>query len=107
MFLDDQLYLHVKNRDIKKAEDFQQMVNELYRICEAYYKAKLPPLVGCDYSDVTQVLDKTFKLWDMFIAKLDKEDWWGTDLLKIPGVAYKDVFLSHPELKKIYELGKK
>jgi len=107
MFLDDQLYLHVKNRDIKKAEDFNQMINELYRICETYYKSKLPDLLFCDYSDVTALMDKTFKLWDLFIQKLEKENYWGIDLLKMPEVTYKNMFLSHPELKKIYEAGKK
>lgn len=105
MFLDDQLYHHVKNRDIKSSEDFQQMVNELYRICETYYKSKLPPLVGCDYKDVTQLMIKTFKFWDMFIEKLKKENWWGIDIITMKDISYKERFLSHPELKKIYELG--
>jgi hypothetical protein len=107
MFLDDQLYLHVKNRDIKKAEDFNAMICELYRICETYYKSKLPELRLCHYSEITQLLDKTFRFWDMFIQKLEKENYWGIDLLKMPEVTYKNNFLSHPELKKIYELGKK
>lgn len=41
MFLDDQLYEKVKQSKINKPEDFQTLVNDLYKICEDYYKAKL------------------------------------------------------------------
>lgn len=104
MFLDDQLYQKVKSFEIKEAEDFQTLVNELYKLCEDYYKAKLPPLVGCSYKDTTNLLDRTFKLWDMFIDKLDKEDWVFIDILK--DCSYEKTFLSNPKLKELYEKGK-
>lgn len=103
MFLDDQLYQKVKAFEIKKPEDFQTLVNELYKICENYYKPKLQPLVGCSYKDVRILIDKTFKLWDMFIEKLDKENWFLIDVLK--DCSYKKLFLSNPTLKELYEKG--
>ena len=42
MFLDDQLYQKVKSKEINKPEDFKELVNELYKLCESYYKGKLP-----------------------------------------------------------------
>lgn len=104
MFLDDQLYQKVKSKEINKPEDFKELVNELYRLCESYYKGKLPPLVGCSYKDVTQLLDKTFKFWDMAIDKLDKENWVFTDLLKL--ASYKSAFMNNEKLKEMYEKGK-
>ena len=104
MFLDDQLYLHVKNREVKKAEDMQTCINECYKICEEYFKPKLTQTMS--YKEGTQLMDKVFRFWDMFIAKLEKDNWWGTDIFKIEGVSYKERYLSHPELKNIYDRGK-
>lgn len=102
MFLDDQLYQKVKSSDIKESKDFQILVNGLYRICEDYFKPKLNSEMS--FGDVTSLLDKTFKLWDMFIARLDKEDWVFTDVLK--EYPYKKEFMDNPKLKEIYEKGK-
>jgi hypothetical protein len=104
MFLDDELYAKVKQARLDKPEDFQVLVNDLYRICENYYKPRLVPLVGGSFKDVTQLLDRTFKLWDMFIAKLDKENWPFVDLLS--DYSYKERFLSNEQLKEIYYKGK-
>ena len=104
MFLDDQLYEKVKQSKIEKPEDFRTLVNDLYRVCEDYYKAKLPPLVGCSYKDVTQLMDRTFKLWDLAIAKLEKENWWLIDILK--EASYKQSFMNNEQLREMYERGK-
>lgn len=104
MFLDDALYLKVKQSKIDKPEDFQTLVNELYKLCDDYYKAKLPALLGCSYKDVTALMDKTFKFWNMFIEKLDKEDWAFVDILKYN--SYKQAFMSNERLKELYEKGK-
>jgi adenosyl cobinamide kinase/adenosyl cobinamide phosphate guanylyltransferase len=103
MFLDDELYQKVKEFKIAKPEDFETLVNDLYKICENYYKSKLPPLVGCSYKDVTQLMDRTFKLWDLFILQLEKEDWYLLDVLK--DYPYKKAFLSNEKLKELYERG--
>jgi adenosyl cobinamide kinase/adenosyl cobinamide phosphate guanylyltransferase len=104
MFLDDELYAKVKQFKIDKPEDFQTLVNDLYRICENYYKPRLVPLVDGSFKDITQLLDRTFKLWDMFIAKLEKENWWLVDLLS--DYSYKEKFLSNEQLREIYYKGK-
>ena len=106
IFLDDKLYLHVKYRVIENPEDMKECIIECYKLCEDYYKGKMPSLVGRSYKEVTQLLDKTFKFWDMFVAKLEKENFWGISVFQIPGISYKESFLRHPELKRIYELGK-
>ena len=43
MFLDDQLYEKVIQTKINEPDDFKTLVNNLYRICEDYYKPKLSP----------------------------------------------------------------
>lgn len=103
MFLDDQLYQKVKSTEINTPEDFESLVNVLYKICEEYYQSKLPPLVGCSYKDVTQLMNKTFRFWDMFIEKLEKEDWFLIDILKV--CSYKNAYMNHPKLKELYEKG--
>lgn len=102
MFLDDQLYQKVKSFDIKESKDFQILVNELYKTCEAYFKPQLNDAMT--YKANTQLMDRVFKLWDMTIHKLDKEDWWLIDILK--DYPYKKEYLNHPVLKELYEKGK-
>ena len=104
MFLDDELYLKVKFSKIESSEDFRSLVNSLYLICENYYKAKLLPLVGCSYKETTQLMDKTFRFWDMFITKLEKENHPFVTLIR--DASYKKAFLNNKHLREIYELGK-
>ena len=101
MFLDDQLYEWVKLREIEKPKDFEELVNELYDIVEAYYKPKLRPEMT--YKEGTIMMDKAFKLWDMFITKLEKENYFLIDVLK--KCSYKKQFMSNHKLKEIYEKG--
>lgn len=102
MFLDDRLYEQVKLKDIKKPEDFQVLVNELYQICERYFKPELS--AGLTYQQVSQLMNRTFKLWDLFITKLEKENWFLVDVLK--DYSYKKLYLSNPKLKELYDKGK-
>jgi hypothetical protein len=102
MFLDDQLYEWVKLREIEKPADFQMLVNELYQIVEDYYKLKLTS--DMTYKEDTALLDKSFKLWDMFIAKLEKENWFLISVLR--DCSYKKEFMSNSKLKEIYDKGK-
>ncbi len=101
MFLDDQLYECVKSSEIKKSEDFQVLVNELYGITEAYFKPKLH--LGMTYAEGRLIMDKTFKLWDLFIAKLKKENWYLIEFLE--KCSYRDTFLSNEKAKEIYNKG--
>ena len=102
MFLDDQLYEWVKLREIEKAEDFETMVNELYDICECWYKPRLSP--NMTYKEGRQLMDKTFKFWDLFIDKLKKEDYYLVSILK--NASYKNAYLSNSRMKEIYDKGK-
>jgi hypothetical protein len=104
MFLDDQLYQTVKSKEIKRPEDFAELVNELYRLCDDYYKNKIISIVGFPYKLVSQEIDKVFKMWDFFIVKLEKENWFLIDVLK--RYSYKKMFLDNDKLKEIYERGK-
>jgi hypothetical protein len=104
MFLDDELYQKVKSFEIKSAEDFQILVNELYKICDTHYKNKIITMVGSSYKEIRYELDKTFKMWDFFIDKLDKENWWLVDILKT--YSYRKIFMSNEKLREIYNRGK-
>jgi hypothetical protein len=103
MFLDDQLYEWVKLRDIEKPEDFQTLVTELYGICEDYYKKRMKenPFIG--YTDCKRLMDRVFQLWDLFIVKLEKENWYLIDVLK--KYSFKKSFMNNPGLKEIYDKG--
>lgn len=102
MFLDDELYEWVKLREIEKPEDFATLVNELYSIVEAHFKPKLSP--NMTYVEGTALMNRTFKLWDLFIAKLKKENWYLIDILE--KYSYKKEFMSNDKLREIYEKGK-
>jgi hypothetical protein len=104
MFLDDELYQKVKSFEINKPEDFQTLVNELYKLCETHYQNKIIPMFGAPYKEIRYELDKTFKMWDFFIAKLEKENWWLIYILK--DASFKKAFMSNEKLKEIYEKGK-
>ena len=102
MFLDDQLYEWVKLREIEKPKDFEELVNELYKIVEDYFKPKLKS--DMTYKEGAALMDRVFKLWDMCIAKLEKENYMFIEALK--SASYKKVFMNTPDLKKIYDKGK-
>ena len=96
MFLDDKLYLHVKNRQIDTSEDFAQMIHELYKICEDHYK---PTLSASDtYKDVINTMDRVFNSWNLFVKKLEKEKYPFADIFLLPGISYKDVFLANEKM---------
>jgi hypothetical protein len=106
MFLDDKLYNHVKSRKLDSAEDMQTCINELYKICEDHYKPILAKYVGEDIKIVRIEMDRVFNAWNAFVKRLDKEDFMFAAIFTIPGISYKERFLSHPKLKAIYERGK-
>jgi len=102
MFLDDKLYNHVKLRELKDSDDFIVLINELYRICEDHYKPQLTP--GMSYHQGKIILDRTFNAWDLFITKLEKDEWFLIDILKT--CSFKDTYFKNDRLKEIYNTGK-
>jgi len=99
MFLDDQLYLITKCEKISSAEDYVKLVNKLFKAVEDYFKPKLSATMT--YAEGAALMDKTFKLWDMFISKLEKENWFLVDVLKKS--SYKEHFMANPKLEEIYK----
>ncbi len=105
MFLDDELYEWTKLRKIEKPEDFQTLVNELYGICEAWWKPKIEAKPWITFHDLRRIFDNLFRFWDFFIDKLEKDNYPFVHILK--DCSYKDNFMSDPKLKEYYERGKK
>ena len=103
MFLDDQLYEWVKLKDIKKPEDFAELVNELYQFCEDWYIPRIEKEPHITYDDIRRLMDRVFQFWDMFIVKLEKENWFLIDVLK--DQSFKKAFMNNPKLKEMYEKG--
>lgn len=102
MFLDDQLYIWTKSKTIDTPKDFQSLVNELYRICEDWFKPKLN--TNMTYKEGKILMDKVFWFWDSFIKKLEKDNWAFIDILK--DNSYEKNYMSNPNLKEIYDKGK-
>ena len=102
MFLDDQLYIWTKSKVLEHPEDFQSLVNELYRICEDWFKPKLN--TNMTYKEGKILMDKVFWFWNSFIKKLEKDKWFLIDILK--NYPYEKEFMSNPNLKEIYDKGK-
>lgn len=101
-FLDDKLYNHVKSTAINSVTDFQKLVNELYKLTEDHFKPQLR--VDMTYVEGRKLMDRVFSSWDLCIKRLEKENWWMTDVLI--HAHYKKVFLNDDALKKIYNKGK-
>ena len=99
MFLDEKLYTHTKSKEIKSPQDFSDLVNELYRICEDHYKPELTN----DRKVIKATIDRTFRSWDIFIQKLQKEDWFLIDFLGKNEYSYKKVFFDNQELNRVYK----
>lgn len=99
-FLDDQLYNHVMNRELNKSDDFNDLLNELYRICENYWKPNVD-LKSSTNKEVKVLIDRAFNAWDLFAKKLVKEKWFLADM--IVNYSYKNIFMENPELKKQYD----
>lgn len=102
MFLDEKLYQHTINKNINSSDDFELLVNELYKICEDSWKPKLRS--NLTYENVKIVLDRVFNSWDLFIKKLQKEEYIFTDILL--KCSYKSAFMKNKKTKRIYDLGK-
>ena len=102
MFLDDKLYNHVSRSDIKEAKDFQTLMNDLYKITEDHFKPQLK--AGVSYDQGKTILDRVFNSWNLFINRLDKENYFLTDFIKEN--SYKIVFMNNPDLVEIYNKGK-
>lgn len=102
MFLDDKLYQHAIKRKIDSLDDYKEMINELYKICEDHFKPQLDINMG--YRKAKIILDRTFNSWDLFINRLEKEDYFLVDIIK--DCSYKSAFMENPKLVKIYMKGK-
>lgn len=46
-------------------------------------------------------MDRTFKSWDLFVARLKKEGWFLADMVE--KYSYKQQFMGNEKLKEIYE----
>ena len=102
MFLDDQLYQKVKSKEINKPEDFKELVNELYKLSEDYYKPKIS--LNMTYFESRQLMNKVFSFWDFLIKKLKKENW--SFIIMLEDAHFKHAFMKNEKLKELYEKGK-
>lgn len=96
MFLDDELLKMCKKADLT---DIQKLYNDVFTTCESYYKGLINPK-STDRQMKTAV-DKSFNLYDSFARSLKKELPILSELFTEG--KFKKMFLSHKELKKVYE----
>jgi len=98
MFLDDKLYNYTISRQIDKPEDFEALMNELYKITEDHWKPKMNEHMG--YTDARRELKRVFNAWDLFIKRLEKEE-YPYIMFIIPN-SYKISFMKNDLAKKIF-----
>jgi len=98
-FLDDLLFNHTVNFKIESPTDFQILIGELYGIVEAKFKPQL--YAGQPNKEVKSIVDRTFNSWDLFTTRLEKQEYFLTDMVK--KYSYKQQFLNDEKLKSIYD----
>ena len=98
MFLDEQLYQKVKETKIESSQDFEQLMNDLFLICENKWKPEFDQKNGGKGLKV--LLDRTFKSWDIFAQRLEKENWFLIQPLN--NHSYKLTFMLNEKLRKEY-----
>lgn len=100
IFLDDKLCACTKNKELKSSDDFEKLLNELYKICEEHWK----PNVKMGETPTFQakiMIDRTFNSWDLFVSRMKKEKYFLADYLS--KYSYKNIFMSNETLKTSYE----
>jgi hypothetical protein len=104
MFLDDKLYECVIHTKIDSPDDFVNLINALYKMCEDHFKPELLAHKPDNYREARVVIDRVFKSWDLMVARLKKDGYFLFDMLE--KYAYRNEYLDNKELKAIYEKGK-
>ena len=99
MFLDEKLYQHTMKYVIAEPNDFRALINELYKLSEDNWKPQC--YEGMSKKEIKTIIDRVFRSWELFIAKLKKEKWFLVDMLE--KYSYRVTFMQDEELKEIYE----
>jgi|ERR1700741_292289 len=98
-FLDDILYKQAINRDIQSDTDVKDLINELFKICEDYWKSKVT-LGVTTKPELKILLDRSFTCWDSFVRRLKKEKWSFSYILE--KYSYKEIFMQDDKFRDIY-----
>ncbi len=103
MFLDEKLLNICKEADIKEGKDVQTLHTKLINECQDYYKARIKP--GMPNKEVKVIIDRTFNLWTSFTNMASSSEDKTLALLgKLCTThTFKNAFMNHPELKKVYD----
>jgi len=98
-FLDDILYNYTVNKSIVGTNDFKDLINELFKLCEERWKPQVDS--NTTKKELKILLDRTFISWDCFVRKLEKEKWYLYEFIK--EYSYKNIFMSNEKMKSIYD----
>lgn len=99
MFLDDQLHQITKETVLRGHNDFVDMINELYKICDNKWKKEF--FDSKSKKEIKSMFDQVFNGWDLFVKKLEKENYKFSDEVK--KYSYKIQFMENEELNKFYK----
>ena len=97
-FLDEVLYDLCKTTNLNTAEDVQNLINQLYEICDNKWKESL---ASCTGEEFKININRVFNSWNFMVNKLIKENDAMGYLLKV--YSYKSEFMKNEKLKSIYE----
>lgn len=96
-FLDDKLYTRVMGKPLTTAQDFKDLLPDLYVICENHWQPRAS--VNSSEAEVKVLLKRTFTSWDVFMKRLKKEKYFMVAFLD--KYSYKEILLSDPTVGPI------
>ena len=101
-FLDDNLYYYTVNNPPQSAPEFQELLNDLYAICQQQYISKIDPGNFPLKKEMKAHFDRAFNSWDAFVKKLNKDKHPLADMFS--KYSFKYILLSNPEMKELYDV---
>lgn len=104
MFLDEQLYICVKETQIITPKDIIPLLNNLFKICDDHIKNNLLSNDQATFKDIRILFDKVFNSWDLFVKRLEKEKFWIWDIFTNEN-SYKYQILKNSKVLEIYNKG--
>lgn len=98
MLLSESLYNTVKQTPINNVDEFKDLLDKLYQLCNEYKNTHLH--IDMTKKEAVTVIDQIFNIWDCTIRQLKKENYFLVEFLE--KYSYKNAFFHNPNVKESY-----